>query len=121
MDNSFIRFKDPDFDIKEQWKLFARIIYKNLLLIEVKTKKEFIDSRKFGKSFIERKKLMDVLEKCSKLKTKIEQSVKDRKFYMSEIDYDIINDKGFEFWFRNFDNFLMESYPQVAIDNVPNK
>lgn len=110
-----IKFKDPELDIREQWKKFARYLYSNVLKIEKNTEREFINSRKIGIPFIERKSLANKILKCEETKKKLEQSVKKRPYDLCEEDYEIINEKGFEYFFKYYDGFML-SYPQVAID-----
>ena len=110
MTQPLIKHKDPELDIKEHWKLFARYLYSNVLQLEKNTEKEFINSRKMGKSFTERKSLASKLIKCEETKKKLEQSVKNRKFELFEEDWETIHEKGFEYFFRYYDGFMF-SYP----------
>ena len=110
-----IKFKDPELDIKEQWKKFARYLYSNVLKIEKNTEKEFINSRKIGKPFIERKSLANKILKCEETKKKLEQSVKNRPFELYADDWETIHEKGFEYFFKYYDGFML-SYPQSELD-----
>lgn len=111
-----VKFKDPELDIKEQWKKFARYLYSNVLKIQIKTEKEFVLSRKVGKPFIERKVLASKLLKCEDTKKKLEQSVKKRPFDLFAEDWETIHEKGFEYWFKYYDGFMLGSYPQDELD-----
>lgn len=110
--------KSTELDIKEQWKIFCRNLYKTLLKMELKAEKEFIQSRKIGIPFSERKILVKKLLWCKVEKSNIEESVKDRPFVLDSIDYEIIMDKGYEYWFRWYDDYLWILHKGYPLDTA---
>lgn len=107
MTNPPIKFKDESMDIKEQWKIYCRTIYTRILKMEKKLVDKFHSSRKIGVPYIERKVIQDKIVRCSNLKKKIEQSVKTKQFVLEEYDYEVINDKGFDYYFKYLDGSLV--------------
>ena len=95
-----IKYKDNKIDAKIQWGLFCQQLLKNVDKIEKETEHKFLDNRKNGGRFEERKLLKQKLERCDKYKQRIKESAKNKQFVFKDGDPEIILDKGWNYYFK---------------------
>ena len=100
-----VKYKDDKMDIRKQWQLFGLKLKSNLFQMETEAQSKIAKSRNFGNSFEERKKLLYKLSWCKQQREKINTR---KIFALEEMDYEIINERGFENWFRNYDGYLFQ-------------
>jgi len=93
-----------DSNIKEQWVLFCRNLYRNLLIIEKKFdyNKLLEESYSQNKPFTHREKLIKKKKLISEYKKKIEYSARNKKFELEDGDFDYILKNGYFKFFRIF-------------------
>lgn len=107
MNNSPIKFKDDKYDIKIAWRKFADGLLKNVETIKNKAEQKYIRDIAMDIPYAERSKLRVKIKRCEIEKIKLKAERKD--FNLNENDYEIINEQGFEKWFKNYDGYLWPS------------
>ena len=95
-----------DKTIKEEWKIFCRTLYSNVLRMEADTQLKISQSRNNGSVFSERRKLLDKIKWCEKSKIEIMDSIKNKEFIFKDGDMEYIQSKGYEAYFRCRDCIL---------------
>lgn len=86
--------------IKEEWKIFCRELYANLLRMERKSEIELEESFRLDKPYADRKRILFKIRMCDDYKQKIIESVKEREFVIKDGDVEIIEKFGYRYYFR---------------------
>ena len=100
-----LKYHDETLDIKVAWLKFAEETTAKIDQMEKEAEKNYGKLMANGSPYDERKKLATKIQWCERQKTKLHQA-KERKFELSAIDYETINEHGFEYWFKVFDDYL---------------
>jgi len=99
------KYKDEKLDIRRAWLDFAKKLLTNITQMEQRAEKDYIKDIQKDAPYLDRKKLLNKLSWCERQKEKINSR---KIFALEEMDYEIINERGFENWFRNYDGYLFQ-------------
>lgn len=89
--------------IKEEWKIFCRTLYANVLRVEKGIDTQLEQSFRMNKPFSDRQRLLNKIKFCSEYKQKIIDSVANREFELQDGDVEIIESKGYTYYFKYLD------------------
>lgn len=92
-----------NFNIKEQWKIHCRWLYQRVLDIKKQAEINYMELRKNGKEFSERKILLNKIKKCEEYKKKINESAKSKEFNLTDENVCVILSKGFDYYFKIYE------------------
>ena len=98
------KYKDEKLDIRQAWLDFAKKLLTNITQMEQQAEKDYIKDIQKDAPYLERKKLLYKLSWCKNQREKINSR---KIFALDEKDYEIIDENGFENWFRNYDDYLL--------------
>lgn len=87
-------------NLKEEWKIFCRGLYRNLLLMEKSAEIEIETSFKTNKPFSDRQRLINKLKFCEEYKAKVIYSVSHKEFNLGDGDEEIILNLGATYYFK---------------------
>lgn len=89
--------------IKEQWKIFCRTLYTNLILMERGAEREMEESFRRDKPYSDRQRLLKKVKWCEEYKKKVVESVNNRQFCLKDGDVEVIESKGYDYYFSYMD------------------
>lgn len=92
--------------LKEEWKIFCRYLYSNVLQIEKGIDAELEESFRQDKPFSDRLRLIKKVEFCKEYKEKIVKSVEEREFCLQDGDVEVIEKLGYNYYFKYMDCHL---------------
>lgn len=107
MKNIPVKYKDESLDIKENWKIFCRKLYSNVLKLEQETIKKDAQMRNAGQTFSQRRPFKEKLKRCERYKKIIKDSASKKEFVLQHGDDEIILNKGWDYYFTNFEGELI--------------
>lgn len=92
--------------LKEEWKIFCRYLYSNVLQMEKGVDVELEESFRQDKPFTDRLRLINKIKYCKEAKEKIVKSVNEREFYLQDGDVEVIEKLGYTYYFKYMDCYL---------------